>query len=300
MILHNDRKSFEEIIIQTAKYYNIDVSIIEKDYYVTVMLKELSKKIDNMIFKGGTSLSKCYHLIERFSEDIDLNIETIKHPTDSERKKLCNSIKESINDLNFALVNPDNIRSRRDFNRFIIDYNSIFKSESLKSNLIIETAVFIRSFPCVEKEVSSYVYEYMNLNGYDNIIKECNLEPFKIRVQSLERTFIDKLFAIADYYLANEKSEHSRHLYDLYKINNNINFDNDFYGLFNEVKNERKIHEKCLSAKDNVSLREVLKEIVEKDYYKSDYEDITRNLLFEKVGYKTIKASLVDIIDKIK
>ena len=60
MILHNDRKSFEEIIIQTANYYNIDVSIIEKDYYVTIMLKELSKRIDNMIFKGGTSLSKCY------------------------------------------------------------------------------------------------------------------------------------------------------------------------------------------------------------------------------------------------
>lgn len=85
MILHNDRKSLEEIIIQTANYYNIDVSIIEKDYYVTIMLKELSKRIDNMIFKGGTSLSKCYHLIERFSEDIDLNIETLKHPTDSER-----------------------------------------------------------------------------------------------------------------------------------------------------------------------------------------------------------------------
>ena len=50
MILHNDRKSFEEIIIQTANYYNIDVSIIEKDYYVTIMLKELSKRIDNMIF----------------------------------------------------------------------------------------------------------------------------------------------------------------------------------------------------------------------------------------------------------
>ena len=36
MILHNDRKSFEEIIIQTAKYYNIDVSIIEKVGYKTI------------------------------------------------------------------------------------------------------------------------------------------------------------------------------------------------------------------------------------------------------------------------
>ena len=299
MILHNDRKSLEEIIIQTANYYNIDVSIIEKDYYVTIMLKELSKRIDNMIFKGGTSLSKCYHLIERFSEDIDLNIETLKHPTDSERKKLCNSIKEAITDLHFELLNSDNIRSRRDFNRFVIDYNSIFTNNNLKSNLIIETAVFIRSFPCVEKEVSSYVYEYMKIKGFDNIISECELEPFKIRVQSLERTFIDKLFAIADYYLANEKSEHSRHLYDLYKIKNNINFNEDFFKLFNEVRNERKTHEKCLSAMDNISIKDVLKEIVEKDYYKDDYENITCNLLFEKVQYNIVKDSLISIIDKL-
>ena len=140
----------------------------------------------------------------------------------------------------------------------------------------------------------------MKLRGYDKIIAECNLAPFKIRVQSLERTFIDKLFAIADYYLVNEKSEHSRHLYDLYKIKNNIIFDNNFYELFNDVKNERKTHEKCLSAMDNISLAEVLKEIVEKDYYKSDYEDITCNLLFEIVDYKTVKDSLTDIIEKFK
>ncbi len=300
MKLHEDRKSLEEMIIQTANYYKIDVSIIEKDYYVTIMLKELSKRIDNMIFKGGTSLSKCYHLIERFSEDIDLNIETSKHPTDSERQRLCNAIKETITDLDFELLNPENIRSRRDFNRFIIDYNSIFTNANLKSNLIIETAVFIRSFPCVEKEVSSYLYEYMKLKGYDKIIAEYELEPFKIKVQSLERTFIDKLFAIADYYLANEKSEHSRHLYDLYKIKDNINFNEEFYELFKEVRNERKIHEKCLSAMDGVSIKDVLKEILEKDYYKADYEDITCNLLFEKVEYNTVKESLVSIINALK
>lgn len=300
MMLHEDRKSFEEIVIQTSKHFNIEASIIEKDYYVTIMLKELSKRIDKMIFKGGTSLSKCYHLIERFSEDIDLNIETLKHPTDSERKRFCNSIRDSIVDFNFELLNPDKIRSRRDFNRFIIDYNSIFNNKNLKSSLIIETAVFIRSFPCVEKEVSSYIYEYMKLKGYDEAIKVFGLEPFLVRVQSLERTFIDKLFAIADYYLCNEKSEHSRHLYDLYKIKDNIIFNDDFFKLFDEVKNERKMHEKCLSAMDNISLVEVLNEIVEKDYYKLDYEDITCNLLFEKVDYQAVKSSLTDIIRKIK
>lgn len=300
MKLHEDRKSFEEIIIQTSNYFNIDVSIVEKDYYVTIMLKQLVNNIPNLIFKGGTSLSKCYHLVERFSEDIDLNIETSKHPTDNERKLLANSIKKSINELSFKLINEVEIKNRRDFNRYIIDYNSLFNNENLKSNLIIETAVFIKSFPCSICKVSSYVYEYMFLNGYKEIIDKCDLSPFKIKVQSLERTFIDKLFAIADYYLSNEKSEHSRHLYDLFKIKDHISFDNSFKNLFYQVKNERKAHEKCLSAQDNISLTSLLSEIIDSDYYKDDFEKITTNLLFEEVQYDSIIKVLKVIVEELQ
>lgn len=300
MTLHEDRKSFEEILIQTSKYFNIDVSIIEKDYYVALMLKQLANSIPNLIFKGGTSLSKCYHLVERFSEDIDLNIETSKHPTDSERKSLSNSIKKAIYDLNFKLINEVDIKSRRNFNRYIVDYNSLFNSEKLKSNLIIETALFIKSFPCTICEVSSYVYEYMLLNGYNDIIIKCDLSPFKIKAQSLERTFIDKLFAITDYYLSNEKSEHSRHLYDLFKIKDHILFDSSFKDLFYHVKDERKVHENCLSSQDNISLTSLLFEIIDSDYYKDDFEKITINLLFEKVQYDSIKIELKDIVRKLQ
>ncbi len=300
MILHEDRKSFEEIIIQTSNYFNIDISIVEKDYYVTIMLKQLVNSIPNIIFRGGTSLSKCYHLVERFSEDIDLNIETSKHPTDRERKLLSNSIKNVIHELNFKLLNDTDIKSRKDFNRYIIDYDSLFYNKNLKSNLIIETSLFIKSFPCSICEVSSYIYEYMSLNGYKEIIDKCGLLPFKIKVQSLERTFIDKLFAVADYYLSNEKSEHSRHLYDLFKIKNHISFDYSFKKLFYQVKDERKAHKKCLSAQDNISLPLILSEIINNDYYKDDFEGITKYLLFEEVEYDSIITVLKDIVEKLQ
>ena len=51
------------------------MQIIEKDYYVTVLLKLLAEKIPFIVFKGGTSLSKCHKVIRRFSEDIDLTID---------------------------------------------------------------------------------------------------------------------------------------------------------------------------------------------------------------------------------
>ena len=46
-------------------------AIIEKDYYVTLVLCELAKQVPDLLFKGGTSLSKCHKIIDRFSEDID-------------------------------------------------------------------------------------------------------------------------------------------------------------------------------------------------------------------------------------
>ena len=51
--------------------------IIEKDYYVTMLLRVLAEKIPYIVFKGGTSLSKCHKVIKRFSEDIDITIDTL-------------------------------------------------------------------------------------------------------------------------------------------------------------------------------------------------------------------------------
>lgn len=87
-MLHNDTETFEQLILRTSEYTGIKPEIVEKDYYVTLFLQELVKKIPDIVFKGGTSLSKCYRLIERFSEDIDLNILADTKPSESKRKQL--------------------------------------------------------------------------------------------------------------------------------------------------------------------------------------------------------------------
>ena len=72
MLLHNDKELFREVVISTAEELGLVVPIVEKDYYVTMILKKLSNECPECVFKGGTSLSKCHHVIERFSEDIDI------------------------------------------------------------------------------------------------------------------------------------------------------------------------------------------------------------------------------------
>ena len=55
MNLHLDKEVFEELIIAASNELTIPANIIEKDYYVTLTLKSLSKRLDDMVFKGGTN-----------------------------------------------------------------------------------------------------------------------------------------------------------------------------------------------------------------------------------------------------
>ena len=69
MYLHKeDRELLRDIIITVSERSGIEESIVEKDYYVTMILKELTFRNPDVVFKGGTSLSKAYQVIERFSE----------------------------------------------------------------------------------------------------------------------------------------------------------------------------------------------------------------------------------------
>ena len=96
-------------------------SIIEKDYFVTLLLKDIVNKCPEVIFKGGTSLSKCHKLINRFSEDIDLGL-NIDKATQGMRRDLKKQIIEAIHDLHLVLDNESHIYSRTYFNRYQIQY----------------------------------------------------------------------------------------------------------------------------------------------------------------------------------
>jgi hypothetical protein len=285
MKLHNDTKLFEQLVLLTAEDKGIEAGIVEKDYYVTAFLKSFVEKQPMIIFKGGTSLSKCYKVIQRFSEDIDLNLYNDNKPTESQRRRLKADIIDTINELGFTLMNGEKIRSRRDYNKYIIDFKSIFEFENLKQFLIVETAVFIPSYPIRPMAATSLIYDYLLEKGREDIIAKYTLESFEINVQDINRTFIDKVFAICDYYLAGKITEHSRHIYDIYKLYDEIILNDSLKKLFAAVKVERSPHEICLSAKEGVDVRSTLQMIIDRDVYKNDYETVTSGLLFENVTY---------------
>ena len=234
--LHDNKELFEEVIFNTADFYKLPIAIIEKDYYVTLVLKEIATRNPDIVFKGGTSLSKCYKIIDRFSEDIDLNIMGDTKPGESKRRNLKAHIVDAIEYCKLTLTEPKSIRSRRDFNKYVIDYPTQFDTNFLKQHLIIETAVFFRAYPTEKKEADSFVYNYLLENKYSDIIELYDLAPFTLNVQTTDRTFVDKLFALGDYYLADTIQGHSRHIYDLYKLLPTIEFNNDLKSLIKIVR----------------------------------------------------------------
>ena len=116
MNLHHDKEALEELIIGATNELAIPTNVIEKDYYVTITLKALFVKVTDLVFKGGTSLTKCYQLLDRFSEDIDLSYTAESGvPGESRKKQLKKAIVSTMEEFDFPINNLENTRSRRNY-----------------------------------------------------------------------------------------------------------------------------------------------------------------------------------------
>ena len=216
-------------------------------------------------------------------------------PPESRRRRLKEGIVKAIELSELTLENKDDIRSRRDFNRYIIAYPSVFTSSAVKPKLIVETAVFTGIYPTEIQTVGNYIFDYLSKNNALDFVDTAAIRPFLIKVQKPERTFIDKVFALCDYHIDNKHEQHSRHIYDIYRLFNTIKINGSLKELINKVRKERKSLPMCPSAQDGIDINAKLKEIIEKEVYKADYNNTTYKLLFKKVPYEEAVETLKKI-----
>lgn len=130
-----------------------------------------------------------------------------------------------------------------------------------------------------------------------DLINEFGLELFEMNLQTIGRTYIDKVFALCDYYIQGKSKRYSRHLYDLYKLKEHVAFDENFVRLVKEVRNHRAKMKICPSAKEGVDIPALIHEFCEKEFYRQDYISITEYFVDDMVGYEQAAEQMVCLAD---
>ena len=156
------------------------------------------------------------------------------------------------------------------------------------------------AFPTEERMIGNYIYTALK-DDEPELIGEYNLLPFPMQVQSLERTLIDKLFALCDYYIQNKAARNSRHLYDIYKLGQQVSVNDNFKSLVTEVRQHR------LEIKDNVApsadpsvdIAATIKDFCGKDFYADDYERTTKTLISDEISYQEVKSFILQFTNDI-
>lgn len=298
MYLHEDKELFKDIIEQVSNEMGRTLIVVEKDYYVTLILKLLSEQLSNCVFKGGTSLSKGFRAIDRFSEDIDITFD--EHIGESRRKKLKNIVLKGISEeLGMPIVNWESIQSDRDYNAYHFSYNSVFDpgDERVLQFVKLETALGSYSFPTEIVEIGNYIGDYLEKKQRSEMAVRFQLNKFSMKLQALERTYIDKIFALCDYYLQGKSKRYSRHLYDIYKLTPRMKFDSEFVRLVNEIRGHRAKMAVCPSAKEDADITALLREFCGNDFYKEDYQSITSYFAADYVSYESVISNILHIAD---
>ncbi len=215
MKLHLDKEKFQEFADLTADVIGISSENVIRDYYIVELLENLAKSeyADECVFKGGTSLSKCYpKSIERFSEDIDLTYIPNEERTKKQYGRGLKAIEKLIAN-NYKLIKIEDERNDRNKSS-----NIIFDQDGTKIKLEIGSSV--KPEPYSKKVVKSYIQEFLEEHNAENEIQEYELNTVEINVLNIERTFIDKLMTVKRHAICGSLPQKVRHIYDVYRLFN--------------------------------------------------------------------------------
>jgi len=302
--------------------YNLSSIAIEKDWWITAVLRALFALpyAEHLSFKGGTSLSKCYNLIERFSEDIDIAVNrgflgfdgklSKTQINDKLRRAACSFVRDKLqfdiakefenqginSDLFTVKVNITPITTT-DPEIIEIHYKSLFpESNYVKPIVKIEVSGRSMNEPLQKIDLQSIVDKEFPNASFAN-------KPFEVNAVVPERTFLEKICLLHEEFTRPQEfmrtERMSRHLYDLSKlddagISENALNDKD---LYHSVVEHRRIFV-GLKDFDYDTLAPKTIKIVPPDNiipeWKDDYETMRETMIYGE------SSPFNKLIDKIK
>lgn len=312
MLFHLKEEDFKKFIGDMSKKINIDADIIEKDYYVCAVLKELAENQDYLkaYFKGGTAVYKILDTMNRFSEDIDLTVEVVKEDSNNSNKTRLKKSALGYKILGLELQKEKTKDVKQSVTAYY-KYNTFFENEvnqlQREGEIQVEATSFTVSEPTELHTIEPIIYKYANEKEREILTKEFDIKPFEIKVQKLERIFVDKLFAAELYFEKKMYMDLSKHLYDLTilfktkRIQEFLNNKKEFEKIV-EYKREEEIYrkggvDKNIQIKDfgyfnteyNENILKAFKLMQDKYIFKDEY----------RITIEEAKKVLREIKDKI-
>lgn len=226
MKLHENKTLFRQAVQFTADQMKISAIYVEKDYWVTYALftifnNEIGK---DTVFKGGTALSKCYNMIERFSEDIDLVVLRREGETDSKLKSKLKAVSTVVETV-LPEVDVEGITHKMGMNRKTAhSYNKEFKGNygQVRDVIILESTWLGYYEPYTTKSIISFVGQMMLDNNQSDIAKENGLLPFDLLALEPIRTICEKIMSLVRFSYGenpiDDLKKKIRHTYDLHQL----------------------------------------------------------------------------------
>ena len=222
-----EHRDFEQVVLGAAEHFrerSLSSAIIEKDYYVTEALRVIVDTVgEKTMFKGGTSLSKGWNLIGRFSEDIDIFLDPIafepplgRRPIDRELRALRDSL-AAHPALTFLKGESRTVGGFGRSDRFA--YAQRFSGlGEVAGHVLVEAGTASGREPAATVEMRSYLGAF--LAEHDLSLGTDDEGGFRMRLLHFRRTFVEKLFAIHGKVELLKREgrplgSHARHYYDI-------------------------------------------------------------------------------------
>jgi predicted nucleotidyltransferase component of viral defense system len=248
MKLHENNELFTDSILATSQFLDLPEIIIEKDYWITVALYEIfhSPLADQAVFKGGTALSKCNKLIERFSEDIDIVVLRNEGETDNQLKRKIRNLTRIVDSVIPEIEIEGITHKKGNFRKTAHQYQKIYTGHvsHIKEHIILDTTWLGNFEPYTVEKICSFISQMMQNKKQNALIEKYDLSSFSLRVLCKERTLCEKIMSLVRFSRQSNPyanlSNKIRHIYDIYMMLQNddikIFFENvSFDTMLNQV-----------------------------------------------------------------
>lgn len=259
MKLHENKELFQDAVTATAEQKRIPEIYIEKDYWVTLALhaifnNEIGKET---VFKGGTALSKCNQLIDRFSEDIDLVVLRKDGETNNQLKtkikKISKCVANVIPEIEIEGITHKMGMIRKTAHSYEKNFEGNFGQ--VRDNIIVESTWLGNFEPYTTGIVSSYIYEMMLKANQQDIINQYGMNPFDVLILRTERTLCEKLMSLVRFSQTKQPiidlNNKIRHTYDIHMMLKNTDLNSFFNSAEFEIMLLKVANDDVLSFKNN-------------------------------------------------